>query len=166
MAYWRKFITISRSLTLIFFCFSVYYTLSAPSRRKRSKTNIQIFCVFSLESKKFVLILHRQTETMSYGVMVTQQILVLLFQVRILVAQLKPATFQGRRFFLFPPGPLPRQIRRQQAKEKQTAAGRHTRSAGGGVSRQSRPRRRGGYSPSPILSISACVSGLWPRKRT
>ena len=51
----------------------------------------------SLESHKKAVSLHRQNRTggsderLDYGVMVTQQILVLFFQVRVLVVQLKAA---------------------------------------------------------------------------
>ena len=44
--------------------------------------------------------MHRQKQTMGYGVMVTLQILVLSFLVRIQVAQLKRSSFEGRFFLL------------------------------------------------------------------
>ena len=44
--------------------------------------------------------MHRQKQTMGYGVMVTLQILVLSFLVRIQVAQLKRLSTEGR-FFVF-----------------------------------------------------------------
>ena len=49
---------------------------------------MKFFPDFSLHLQNKVLLLHHQN-LLSYGVTVTQQILVLLFQVRILVAQLK-----------------------------------------------------------------------------
>ena len=53
---------------------------------------------FSLQFKNIVLLLHRQKQTMGYGVMVTLQILVLSFLVRIQVAQLKRSSQEGRFF--------------------------------------------------------------------
>ena len=50
---------------------------------------MNFFSLFSLQFKNIILILHRQKQTMGYGVMVTLQILVLSFLVRIQVAQLK-----------------------------------------------------------------------------
>ena len=58
------------------------------------------FSHFSLKLKNNVLLLHRQKQILGYGVMVTLQILVLSFLVRIQVAQLKTIFF-GRSFFLF-----------------------------------------------------------------
>ena len=52
---------------------------------------MNFFSLFSLQFKNIILILHRQKQTMGYGVMVTLQILVLSFLVRIQVAQLKRA---------------------------------------------------------------------------
>ena len=51
---------------------------------------MKFFPDFSLHLQNKVLLLHHQN-LLSYGVTVTQQILVLLFQVRILVAQRSPA---------------------------------------------------------------------------
>ena len=45
--------------------------------------------------------MHRQTKTMGYGVMVTLQILVLSFLVRIQVAQLKRLSCEGRFFVVW-----------------------------------------------------------------
>ena len=56
------------------------------------------FSHFSLQFKNIILILHRQKQIMGYGVMVTLQILVLSFLVRIQVAQLKRSSFEGRFF--------------------------------------------------------------------
>ena len=50
---------------------------------------MNFFSLFSLQFKNIILILQRQKQTMGYGVMVTLQILVLSFLVRIQVAQLK-----------------------------------------------------------------------------
>ena len=61
---------------------------------------MKFFLHFSLQIKNIVLILHRQKQTMGYGVMVTLQILVLSFLVRIQVAQLKRSSQEGR-FFCF-----------------------------------------------------------------
>ena len=58
------------------------------------------FSHFSLKLKNNVLLLHRQKQILGYGVMVTLQILVLSFLVRIQVAQLETIFF-GRSFFLF-----------------------------------------------------------------
>ena len=52
----------------------------------------------SLQLKNNVLLLHSQK--LSYGVMVTQQILVLSFQVRVLVAQPEKRDFRGSLFFI------------------------------------------------------------------
>ena len=49
---------------------------------------MKFFLHFSLQFKNIILILHRQKQIMGYGVMVTLQILVLSFLVRIQVAQL------------------------------------------------------------------------------
>ena len=49
---------------------------------------MKFFSHFSLQFKNIILILHRQKQIMGYGVMVTLQILVLSFLVRIQVAQL------------------------------------------------------------------------------
>ena len=57
------------------------------------------FLLFSLQIKNIILLLHRQTKQLGYGVMVTLQILVLSFLVRIQVAQLKRPSSEGR--FLF-----------------------------------------------------------------
>ena len=61
---------------------------------------MNFFSLFSLQFKNIILILHRQKQTMGYGVMVTLQILVLSFLVRIQVAQLKRSSSEGR-FFCF-----------------------------------------------------------------
>ena len=61
---------------------------------------MNFFSLFSLQFKNIILILQRQKQTMGYGVMVTLQILVLSFLVRIQVAQLKTIFF-GRSFFCF-----------------------------------------------------------------
>ena len=58
------------------------------------------FSHFSLKLKNNVLLLHRQKQILGYGVMVTLQILVLSFLVRIQVAQLETIFF-GRSFFCF-----------------------------------------------------------------
>ena len=61
---------------------------------------MKFFPDFSLHLQNKVLLLHHQN-LLSYGVTVTQQILVLLFQVRILVAQLKKdASHAGHPFSL------------------------------------------------------------------
>ena len=56
-----------------------------------------------MQLKKNVLLLHRQKQTMGYGVMVTLQILVLSFLVRIQVAQLKRSSQEGRFFVVYNP---------------------------------------------------------------
>ena len=61
---------------------------------------MNFFSLFSLQFKNIILILHRQKQTMGYGVMVTLQILVLSFLVRIQVAQLKRSSSEGRFFVL------------------------------------------------------------------
>ena len=58
------------------------------------------FSLFSLKLKNNVLLLQRQKQILGYGVMVTLQILVLSFLVRIQVAQLKRSSSEGR-FFCF-----------------------------------------------------------------
>lgn len=87
--------------------------------------------------------------------MVTQQILVLLFQVRILVAQLKKEVFSKTSFFA--------RNDALRTKNRTVPQGRPIR-----FIKVFPPVGRGGaaYSVSPILSMSALVSGLWPRKRT
>ena len=59
---------------------------------------MNFFLLFLCNLKKNVLLLHRQKQTMGYGVMVTLQILVLSFLVRIQVAQLKRLSLEGRFF--------------------------------------------------------------------
>ena len=66
---------------------------------KNLNKDMKFFSHFSLQFKNIILILHRQKQTMGYGVMVTLQILVLSFLVRIQVAQLK--TIFARRSFFF-----------------------------------------------------------------
>ena len=61
---------------------------------------MKFFSHFSLQIKNIILLLHRQTKILGYGVMVTLQILVLSFLVRIQVAQLKRLSFRGS-FFCF-----------------------------------------------------------------
>ena len=67
---------------------------------KNLNKDMKFFLLFSLQIKNIILLLHRQTKTLGYGVMVTLQILVLSFLVRIQVAQLKRSSAEGR-FFLF-----------------------------------------------------------------
>ena len=67
---------------------------------KNLNKDMKFFSHFSLQFKNIILILHRQKQTMGYGVMVTLQILVLSFLVRIQVAQLKRSSSEGR-FFCF-----------------------------------------------------------------
>ena len=67
---------------------------------KNLNKDMKFFSHFSLQFKNIILILHRQKQTMGYGVMVTLQILVLSFLVRIQVAQLK-TIFARRSFFCF-----------------------------------------------------------------
>ena len=67
---------------------------------KNFNKDMKFFSHFSLQIKNIVLILHRQKQTMGYGVMVTLQILVLSFLVRIQVAQLKTIFARGSFFSL------------------------------------------------------------------
>ena len=69
---------------------------------KKSKQRYEKFLQFSLQIKKYVLLLHRQKQILGYGVMVTLQILVLSFLVRIQVAQLKRSSWEGRFFVRLP----------------------------------------------------------------
>ena len=62
---------------------------------------MNFFSLFSLQFKNIILILHRQKQTLGYGVMVTLQILVLSFLVRIQVAQLKREIAMQSLFFVF-----------------------------------------------------------------
>ena len=71
---------------------------------KNFNKDMKFFLHFSLQIKNIVLILHRQKQTMGYGVMVTLQILVLSFLVRIQVAQLKRSSQEGRFFVLYAMG--------------------------------------------------------------
>ena len=73
---------------------------------KNFNKDMKFFLHFSLQIKNIVLILHRQKQTMGYGVMVTLQILVLSFLVRIQVAQLKRSSQEGRFFLLWLPSIL------------------------------------------------------------
>ena len=66
---------------------------------KNFNKGMKFFLHFSLQFKNIIIILHRQKQILGYGVMVTLQILVLSFLVRIQVAQLKRLSFEGR-FFL------------------------------------------------------------------
>ena len=56
---------------------------------KNFNKGMKFFLHFSLQFKNIIIILHRQKQILGYGVMVTLQILVLSFLVRIQVAQLK-----------------------------------------------------------------------------
>ena len=68
---------------------------------KNLNKDMKFFSHFSLQFKNIILILHRQKQIMGYGVMVTLQILVLSFLVRIQVAQLKRLSFRGSFFCVF-----------------------------------------------------------------
>ena len=67
---------------------------------KKLNKDMKFFSHFSLQIKNIILLLHRQTKILGYGVMVTLQILVLSFLVRIQVAQLKRLSFRGSFFFV------------------------------------------------------------------
>ena len=81
-------------------CFILFVLIVSKNLNK----DMKFFSHFSLQFKNIILILHRQKQTMGYGVMVTLQILVLSFLVRIQVAQLK-TIFVRRSFFLLWPPP-------------------------------------------------------------
>ena len=96
-------------------CFKLYL--------HKSSSKDMIFLKNSLQIKNNVLLLRcqkRQDIRLGYGVMVTLQILVLSFQVRILVAQQEKSSLYGLLFFLlgihifiFPPlCPLPLENRK------------------------------------------------------